>query len=79
MIKENDFKNGRKAGKKHPNSREADLKRVQEQEELIIIKNNEELNDRRREIENEVKDIKSKLDLINHFLDDCKESYGLKE
>lgn len=63
-----DFRYGKKAGKKHPNTQNADLKKIEKEEIQKMDQEKDTLEHKKAEIDAEHKEHKTKLDMIEKFL-----------
>ncbi len=63
-----DFRCGKRAGKKHPNSHDADMERIRHEESQNMNQKQNELQTRKAEVDQAIKKIEGQLDMINTFL-----------
>lgn len=68
MNWQKDFKNGKKAGKKYPQKHDADIARIEEEEDQNMNRKKDALLSKKAELEVEIKQIKANLALIERFI-----------
>lgn len=65
-----DFKNGKRTGKKHPTKHNADILRYDHEENQKMNKKEDMLLERKANIDHEINEVEEKLTLIASFLKD---------
>ncbi len=63
-----DFRRGKRAGKKHQNSHDADLTRIREEQNQMMNEQKNQLVKRKAEVDHQLQEISASLDLIHQFL-----------